>query len=255
MATRLLGSEALLDSYTRRARLQPAFLAILPIAIAVLVWFPKDLTEWGIFAALLTSAGGTALLARLVRDRGKRIEPKLFKLWGGKPTTVALRHRSTGNSVLLERRHRQLGRITGIYVPRAFEENADPDGADATYDTCITALIERTRDRKRFPLLFEENCNYGFWRNLLGLRPIGFCTSLLGTIAIAFLVYRQGLVLNFKTAIGGSINLALFLSWLFLIRQHAVRMAAESYRDRLLGTCEELETGGSVKGDTLTSAH
>ena len=78
-----------LDTYTRRARLQPALLAALPIGVAVLAWFPKGFTEWGVFAGLLTSAGVTALLARLARIRGKRLESKLFVLWGGKPTTVA----------------------------------------------------------------------------------------------------------------------------------------------------------------------
>jgi len=239
--TSFLGGDSLLDSYTRRARLQPALLAALPVGIAVLVWFPRGLTEWGVFAGLLASAGGTALLARLARIRGKKLESKLFDLWGGKPTTVALRHRGARNPVLLERQHTQLSRIaSGLRVPREPEERANPQAADAAYDACVAVLIERTRDRKRFPLLFEENCHYGFWRNLLGLRPVGIATSFLGMIAIGFLIYRQGLALNFNTAVGGAINLMLLFGWLFFVRPHAVRMSAESYRDRLLGACEEL---------------
>ena len=231
----------MLDMYVRRARLQPALLAILPIGIAVVAWFPKGLTEWGVFAGLLTSAGGTALLARLARIRGKKLEPKLFELWGGKPTTVALRHRGAQNPVLLERRHTQLSWITGgIHIPRAPEERADPLSADAAYDACVKVLIERTRDRKRFPLLFEENCNYGFWRNLWGLRPIGIIASLLGAAAMAFLIYRHGLVLDFKAAVGAGIDLLFLLGWLFLVRKDVVKMASLSYSDRLLGTCEDL---------------
>lgn len=230
-----------LDTYTRRARLQPALLAALPIGVAVLAWFPKGLTEWGAFAGLLTSAGVTALLSRLARIRGKRLESKLFEFWGGKPSTVALRHRDSPNPVLLERRHAQLSRIArGIHIPRAPEERADPQTADAAYDACITVLIERTRDRKRFPLLFEENCNYGFWRNLWGLRPIGIAASLLGTAAMTFLAYRHSFALDFKTAIGGAIDLLFLLGWLFLVRKDVVQMASLSYSDRLLGTCEDL---------------
>jgi hypothetical protein len=239
--SKFLGADSVLDAYTRRARLQPALLAVLPVGIAVLAWFPKGFTEWGIFAGLLTSAGGTAFLARLARIRGKKLEPRLFELWGGKPTTVALRHRNSQNPVLLERRHTQLSRIAnGIYVPRAADEKADQQSADAAYDACVTVLIEQTRERKRFPLLFEENCNYGFWRNLWGLRPLGITSSLLGTAAIAFLVYRSGLVLEFKTAVGGGIDLFFLLGWLFLVNSHVVKMAAVSYSDRLLGACEEL---------------
>jgi hypothetical protein len=237
----LSGGPLVIDTYVRRARLQPALLAVLPIGIAVLAWFPKGLTEWGVFAGLLTSAGGTAFLARVARIRGKKLEPKLFELWGGKPATVALRHLNNLNPVLLERRHNQLSRIAqGIRIPRAMEEKADPSSADAAYDACVTVLIERTRDRKRFPLLFEENCNYGFWRNLWGLRPLGIAASLLGTATIALLAYRHGFVLDFKTSIGGGINLLFLLGWLFLVRQDVVKMAAVSYGDRLLGACEEL---------------
>src|SRR5258708_33616183 len=133
-----LGSREVFDAYTRRARLQPALLAILPIGIAILVWFPNSLTEWGVFASLLTSAGGMALLARIARIRGKRIEPSLFEEWGGKPTTVALRHRDTKNSVLLARRHSQLPQVpTGIRLPTAAEERTSPTTADPASVACL----------------------------------------------------------------------------------------------------------------------
>src|SRR5258708_4208741 len=236
-----LGSREVFDAYTRRARLQPALLAILPIGIAVLVWFPNSLTEWGVFASVLTSAGGMALLARIARIRGKRIEPSLFEGWGGKPTTVALRHRDTKNSVLLARRHAQLQQIaTGIRLPTAAEERADPATADATYDACVAVLIERTRDRKRFRLLFDENCHYGFWRNLLGLRPFGILSSLVGTIAIAVLIYRHSFAVEFKPLVAFSIDLLFLMGWLFLVGDAAVRMASGSYSDRLLAACEDL---------------
>jgi hypothetical protein len=245
--SKLLEGHSVLDTYTRRARLQPALLAVIPIGIAVLTWFPKGLTEWGVFAGLLASAGGTALLARVARIRGKKLEPKLFELWGGKPTTIALRHRSAANPVLLERRHAQLSRIaSGIHVPRAVEEKVDPRSADAAYDACVAVLVERTRDRKRFPLLFEENCNYGFWRNLWGLRPIGIASSVLGIFSIAFLTYRHSFALDLRAAVGGSIDLIFLFGWLFFIRQHLVRMAAVSYSDRLLGACEEVAAQGSA---------
>jgi hypothetical protein len=236
-----LGGAEVFDAYTRRARLQPALLAILPIGIAVLVWFPNSLTEWGVFASLLTSAGGMALLARIARIRGKRIEPSIFEKWGGKPTTVALRHRDTRNPVLLARRQAQLQQIAkDIRLPTAEEERADPATADATYDACVAVLIERTRDRKRFRLLFDENCHYGFWRNLLGLRPFGILSSSLATAAIAVLIYRHNFALEFKPLVALGIDLLFLIGWFFLVKDTAVQMAAESYRDRLLAACEDL---------------
>ncbi len=231
----------MIDTYVRRARLQPALLAILPIGIAILAWFPKGFTEWGVFAGLLTSAGGTAFLARVARIRGKKLESELFKRWGGKPTTIALRHRDAQNPILLERRHTQLSRIaSGLRIPREPEERANPEAADAAYEACVAVLIESTRDRKRFPLLFEENCNYGFWRNLWGLRPIGIAAAVLGSAAVALLIYRHDFLVDFKTAAAGGINFLFLIGWIFLVRHNLVRMAAVSYSDRLLATCEEL---------------
>lgn len=237
----MYGGQAVVDAYTMRARLQPALLAILPVGVATLAWFPKGLIEWGVFAGLLTSAGGMALLARIARMRGKRLETALFERWGGKPSTTALRHRNPASPVLLQRRHKQLSRIVAsIRLPGPAQEEADPVLADATYDACVAVLIERTRDRKRFPLLFEENCHYGFWRNLLGLRPIGIACSLVGIVAVVFLMERHGQTLDFKTVVAGSINLSFLLMWLFVVRETTVRMAAVSYSERLLGACEEL---------------
>ncbi len=235
------GGAEVFDAYTRRARLQPALLAILPIGIAVLVWFPNSLTEWGVFASVLTSAGGMALLVRIARIRGKGIEPSLYERWGGKPTTVALRHRDTKNAVLLARRHAQLQQIAkDIHLPTPEEETADPAAADAAYDASVAVLIERTRDRKRFRLLFDENCNYGFWRNLLGLRPFGIPSSLLGTAGIAFLIHRHNFALEFKPLVALGIDLLFLIGWLLLVRDATVRIAASSYSDRLLAACEDL---------------
>lgn len=74
----------LLDPYSRRARLQPALLAILPLALALLAWYPSEARTLGFVWAIVVSAGGTALLAQIARERGKRLEKELFDSWGGK---------------------------------------------------------------------------------------------------------------------------------------------------------------------------
>src|SRR5208282_1226938 len=81
--------------YTRNARLKPAFLVALPIALTVAVLgFKQSATEGTLFG-LASSLGFTFLLSQLVRDRGKSKERWLFERWNGKPTTAMLRHSDT----------------------------------------------------------------------------------------------------------------------------------------------------------------
>ena len=109
-------------------------------------------------------------------------------------------------------------------------------------DGAYNILKEKTRDRKKFPLVFEELCNYGFRRNLWGMRPLGIATSAIATTAVIALI---GVDLFVKKAsippfviICGVINLFCLLIWLFWFTPNWVKIAAEAYADRLLPTCD-----------------
>jgi hypothetical protein len=47
----------------------------------------------------------------------------------------------------------------------------------------VRVLRERTRDRKRFRLVFEEVANYGFRRNLWGHRSLGITATVVSLVA------------------------------------------------------------------------
>ena len=92
-----------------------------------------------------------------------------------------MRYSGSENPVLVGRRHSSLQRaLPDVHVPNEAEEVADPGTADNVYDTCVRWLLEQTRDQKKFVLLFDENCNYGFRRNLWGMKPAGVFLSVLG---------------------------------------------------------------------------
>ena len=134
-------------------------------------------------------------MAQLARDAGKLIEPGLFEQWGGRPSIQRLRFRGKNNPRAVERRHEQLERVTGWRLPSADEEDGDPDAADAEYADALCSLRDLTRDREQFRLLFEENMNYGFWRNLLGLRRWGIVISI-GTVITAGCIFALGRVIR-----------------------------------------------------------
>jgi hypothetical protein len=232
------------NPYVRRARLQPAMLVALPLGLATLAISPGGIVGWGTVWSLFVFCGGTALMAQMARDLGKQKEPGLYQSWGGKPTTRLQRHRHTANATLLGRRHRQLqSLVPGIQIPTVADELADPRAADDVYDSCTAFLLEKTRKKENFPLVFEENCNYGFRRNLWGMKPLGVATSLIGTVAIAAALtmgYRNGVLPSPVPLACGILSLLLFISWLFWFTPTWVKIAADAYAEKLLASCESL---------------
>lgn len=234
------------DAYTWRARIIPVFLAVFPLAVAVALWVP-DLALIGRLAGMLLVPFGVAMLmSQIGRDLGKRREPRLWQRWGGAPTTQLLRHRNDkANPIIRERYHKKLvGLQPDLTLPTAEEEERDAVRADHAYEACVRYLITKTRDRKQFPLLFSENVNYGFRRNLWGMKPFGALFSLAGlaTCALYLRLYWENFQLvSAEASAGAFINLALFLFWLFWVTPSWVRIAGDAYAERLLETCEELQ--------------
>ncbi len=140
-------------------------------------------------------------------------------------------------------RHRRLAELLpDLKFPSPYEEAADPATADAIYEAAAVYLRENTRDRDRFRLVFEENCNYGFRRNLLGMKPVGVAMALLGVGAVVVILSgRLDMEAHVPTTVAAcAINLLLLLAWLFWITPNWVKAAADEYADRLLGTTSTL---------------
>ena len=96
------------DEYELRARLRPALLVSLPLALAAASWYP-DFPGLKIVLGFAVYCGFAALLAQLGRDQGKKKEARLFAEWGGTPTTQLLRHRDGQlDATTKERYHRAL---------------------------------------------------------------------------------------------------------------------------------------------------
>lgn len=234
----------LLDPYSRRARLQPALLAILPLGLALLAWYPTEAKTLGLVWAIVVSAGGTALLAQIARERGKRLEQRLFDSWGGKPSTVLLRHLGCRNKAILAQRHTKLRKLfPDLSIPSVDEETAHPTHADHVYEACVNGLLEKTRDRSKFRLLFDENCNYGFQRNLCALRPVG----LLGAIGAGSLIAWRALTadqdegaLSVLVMVCLALDVGFIFLWMFWVKAARVRLTAEAFAERLLASCEVL---------------
>lgn len=237
-----------LDAYTVRARLAPAFVTALPVGFTVVAAYSGNVGWWSPFWVVLTAFGGMFLIAELGRDAGKKREAALFANWGGKPTTQMLR-RNTGNNESLRRRFGdKLQELdSSLKLPSSTQEIEDPSGADDAYDAAIHVLKERTRDRARFPLVFQALCEYGFRRNLWGLKSIGLTFAIIGLIAIGVIAFARTsgdlTTIGPMMVVGFLLNAAMFLIWWLRIRPDWVKLSAFSYAERLLASLEQHSVG------------
>lgn len=245
------------SQYTFKARLQPALLVVLPLGILLLAWSPGESIPAGALWSLVTAAGGTTIMAQLGRDRGRQKQSHLWTEWGGAPTTKLLRFRGNVNRELMERRRTKLEQLLGRDLPTEQEESQDPANADLQYESAVAYLLEATRDPQRFPLVLEENINYGFRRNLWGLKPFGLVSAgiaLAGTSALLGLEINNGppgfsIYQRFVTSpeailvlrsLGVLVNAGAMGLWLAIVGMQWIKTPADAYADRLFGSIELL---------------
>lgn len=235
-----------LNVYSARARLQPALFVALPLAIAAVVWAPKALEGWGVLWGLVVWSGGAVFLAQVARDRGKVCESALRQKWGGHPSILLLQHQTTATVAQRDVWRAQIGRIcTHIRLPTRDEEEKNPGAATELYALAVDHLVERMRDRKRFPLVFDELCSYGFRRNLRGMWPMGLALAVAGLLACGGAVaYRlwAGHAVPATAWTALCLESSLVAAWTLVITDAWVRRASDAYALRLLSTMSTIET-------------
>ena len=234
-----------MDAYTIRARLLPAFLSALPVGIALAGVYPDGFSEWGALWSTVVAAGGTYLIAELGRDAGRNRESALFGTWGGQPTTLRLRHRDAPNPLTVAHYHERLSLLRADLVfPSPADEARDPDAADKVYESATQFLRDSTRDHSKFHLVFEGLCEYGFRRNLWGLKLVGLPLALgsLTAPAAGLIGHARGFwtVSIPAASIALVLTLGFSLVWVVFIRPDWVKTTAFAYADRLLGAVETL---------------
>jgi hypothetical protein len=236
----------LFDTYSRRARLQPALLALFPLLAIVAALFPQLYTMASGLLGLAVASGAAYWLAEYARARGRAVERRLREKWGGKPTSAWLRHADrkldpgtkARYCAFLERT------VPNWRAPTEAEEKLDPKRADDRYDEAVIWLIEFTRDNKRFPLVFKENVLYGFRRNMLGLRPFGISVSGACMLIVVTSLLRSGVTLaalNATHVAAFALAVLALCAWLTTVSEEWVCDAAQCYARALLATCNDAE--------------
>ena len=228
--------------YIAKARLFPFFIVIFPLVLGAVALFPNIVTGWSFLGSLFGVFGLTMLFSELGRDLGKKKEGILFKQWGGRPSEAMLSHEKTNLDIhTLDRYHKKLSTLLSqTKLPTKEEEIRDQSRAFEIYTTCVSFLIGRTRDIKKYPLLFNENVSYGFRRNLWAMKAAAIIIAIIG-IAICFGVFLAGIVNgNFVALpfVGVLVNVSLLVWWIFRITPDWVHIVSITYAKTLLSVLD-----------------
>lgn len=136
-----------------------------------------------------------------------------------------------------QRYHKAAALLADISLRSPTEEENNPADADERYRAVTSALLSKTRDTSKYPLLFKENISYGFWRNLRGVKPIS-CLLAVALVALGLWLDRAFLV-NLQPPEGNELAIAIagiiiLLVWATTVTDASVRRSAQSYAQRLL---------------------
>lgn len=245
------------DPYERKARGVPGLLIILPLLVLLCCARGIDRPAPTIFLTLLSAGGGITALSAVGRTLGKGLEQKMVRRWGGLPTTIVLRHRDAHYAAYsLVYIHTRLHNLTGIPLPTAVEEQADPVDADARYAAVTDRLRHVTRGTK-FPHLRRENIAYGFYRNALALKPVGLAASVAGVLggvqmAGVFKLHPPRLDLSslmspgLPAAVAIVTSLVIAVVW-FCLTKAGLKRVGVAYADRLFECLDTLPAAGRTR--------
>jgi hypothetical protein len=222
------------DPYDRKARLYPALICLFPIMISIAISFPKTFSTFSGFVALAAGTGLLQFLTHLARDRGKALEEELYYKWGGMPSVTLFRHRDDRISKPAKiKYHNFMSRASNINAPTKEEESSQPTIADEIYLSWSDFLRGKTRDKKKFELIFKENINYGFRRNLLGIKWYCVLSSLTALTILFSPIINSGKITELIISTALLCTLYIFI-FIIVVTDSWVKVVADSYGKQLI---------------------
>lgn len=238
-----------LDPYSIRARLAPGLLLLLPVILFLICTLGPKSPLLTVLSSALVACGGPYFLSSFVRTYGQRAQERLYLVWGGKPTTLILRHSDTRLPPGTKKRyHEHIATKFNLALPSNEDEACNWSAADNIYLDATNQLIQATRDSKRYPLVFNELIAYGFNRNCYGVRWLGatiaFSVFMLTFVRIGNIswhdwpsAYERVMNINIESGLSLLISACLLLVWLFHFTDTTVKQSGFAYAERL---CEAL---------------
>ena len=205
---------SLFDAYNLRVRLSIGLILMAPFIISIYLLVPNASNFPFTFMILIMCFGLCNLLMSISRFLGRRATAKCFP---------------------------ELMPAQQMLMPE--DMTLDP------IKSAIGWLIAQTRDAEKFPLIKEETINYGFCKNLYGLKSLGICTSSFLTILevgiLAAKYHLQFGYVEYSDLIASAmVSFAFTIVWIFFVTKEWVIDCGYRYARTLLSACdsEQLNT-------------
>jgi len=185
------------DHYERKARFLPAVLCVLPLLPASAAWGGPVL-EW--VKLVLGGAGIGAVVAvglsHVASAMGNRVQEKLWPRWPHDSPTNRWLHPDEKRTSAQQRAlwYGAAKRLVGIDIAAAVAAGEDVEAAINDATSALRNLFWKRPEAERLRM---HNVDYGFARNLTGMRPIWIAFLVASAIAcwMAFLANGQGALL------------------------------------------------------------
>ena len=178
------------DYYERKARFLPAVLCVLPLLPASAAW-GGPLLEWLKFVVGGVGIGAVLAvgLSHASSALGNRLQKKLWPRWPHDSPTNRGLHPEEDQTSAQQRAlwYGAVQRLVGIDIAAAVAagEPVEPAIKDAT--SALRNLFWKRPEAERLDM---HNVDYGFARNLTGMRPI-WISFLLASTAVCWVAYAK----------------------------------------------------------------
>ncbi len=167
------------DDYEVQARVLPAMLVVLPVAVLVAqIGMAKGnwlaMIGWGAGLEVVLSV----LVSKVAHALGARLQTRLENKWSGLPTHTWLRPTDESHSEQQRKVWwKALLTLTGLDIAKAAFES---DTAEIDRVIADTVMIARNKIKgnKKAALMQKYNITFGFARNLAGMRWLTFVICL-----------------------------------------------------------------------------
>lgn len=227
------------NRYELKAIISPGIISLMPLFTNIIIWFPNKVNLGSSLFVIVLLLFYVYLFSIIARDKGKKVEKEIFVIKGDNyPTTQILRHSdNTLNTKTKERYHNFLTQnVPNLNIPSYENEQNEPLGYfDKEYNSAIDWLIKNKRNDY---LTNQHNIEYGFSRNLLGIKCYGIIISILSIILsiLVFITHKENAIVQLY--LSTLINLIFLLFWSLKVNKKQTKIAAKRYALSLLSNCD-----------------
>lgn len=221
----------LFDSYHIRARLSVSIIFLAPVALSLFLCCPKIITfpTYSVLICVILALSNYLPILQRMLDRKQTHNYAVDFLMPSNSEIPQARK---------ERYYQQLSKISPL-----FDCFISPNDSQEFRDCCESAvsfLREKTRDNH---LVLEENINYGFCKNLHGIKISAiiiciFCNLFIGFYSIFH--YQSAFLIPLENYFAFAANIVLLIFWIFGVTKKALEQAGRKYAITLLCSIDSI---------------